>query len=319
MHPNIKLARKFSKYYPPIELPADKNDWHIGHQCLAMLEDLYPRRDLLITTLLDSYEIDKRLENIRQLRNNCFALDLANEFKDISKLYMLDSYVSFYKHRFMRTLEWLSGKMNRVHKAADKADNAIKKARHRLDFIDMIENEHVCNCGEMAHMTSLVLKANNIPFQSVYLSLRNKQGRILHDNHCFCLIRTDNKKLTFKQMIAELYHPSTLVVDWWLGRCGHPKEMFNMFANFFVEEVYYKNKRYVSYLNPGTRFLLAQHMVREGEEETNDRYVIGHTSSKTPRIFGGENQNIFSPVCVPYQETAKRFISDVVQNQHIRD
>ena len=32
--------------------------------------------------------------------------------------------------------------MNRVHKAADKADNAIKKARHRLDFIDMIENEH---------------------------------------------------------------------------------------------------------------------------------------------------------------------------------
>lgn len=70
MHPNIKLARKFSKYYPPIELPADKNDWHIGHQCLAMLEDLYPRRDLLITTLLDSYEIDRRLENIRQLRNN---------------------------------------------------------------------------------------------------------------------------------------------------------------------------------------------------------------------------------------------------------
>lgn len=75
MHPNIKLVRKFSKYYPPIELPADKNDWHIGHQCLAMLEDLYPRRDLLITTLLDSYEIDKRLENIRQLRNNYFALD----------------------------------------------------------------------------------------------------------------------------------------------------------------------------------------------------------------------------------------------------
>lgn len=70
MHPNIKLARKFSKYYPPIELPADKNDWHIGHQCLAVLEDLYPRRDLLITTLLDSYEIDRRLENIRQLRNN---------------------------------------------------------------------------------------------------------------------------------------------------------------------------------------------------------------------------------------------------------
>ena len=65
MHPNIKLARKFSKYYPPIELPADKNDWHIGQQCLAMLEDLYPRRDLLITTLLDSYEIDRRLENIR--------------------------------------------------------------------------------------------------------------------------------------------------------------------------------------------------------------------------------------------------------------
>ena len=60
-------------------------------------------------------------------------------------------------------------------------------------------------------------------------------------------------------------------------------------------------------------------MVREDEEETNDRYVIGHTSSKTPRIFGGENQNIFSPVCVPYQETAKRFLSDVVQNQHIRD
>ena len=75
MHPNIKLARKFSKYYPPIELPADKNDWHIGHQCLAVLEDLYPRRDLLITTLLDSYEIDKRLEKIyyiyRTIRRRC--------------------------------------------------------------------------------------------------------------------------------------------------------------------------------------------------------------------------------------------------------
>ena len=318
MHPNVKLARKFSKYYPPIELPADKNDWHIGHQCLAMLEDLYPRRDLLITTLLDSYEIDKEQEDIRNLKKDYFALMLATEFKDISKLYMLDAYVSFYKHRFMRNLERLSGKMKRLLKATDKADNAIKKARHRLDFIDMIENEHVCNCGEMAHMTSLVLRANDIPFQSVCLRFKNKQEHILHDNHCFCLIRTDNKKLTFKQMMAELYHPNTLVVDWWLGRCGHPKEMFNMFANFFVEEIYHKNKKYVSYLNPGTQFLLAQHMVKEGEEETNNRYVIGYTSSKTPRIFGGENQNIFSPVCVPYQEYANCRKQNI-KNQHIRD
>lgn len=141
-----------------------------------MLEELYPRRDLLITTLLDSYIIDKKLE-------------------------------------------------------------------------------HVCNCGEMAYMTSLVLKANNVPFQSVCLRFKNKQEHMLHDNHCFCLIRTDDKKLTFKQMMAELYHPSTLIVDWWLGRCGHPKEMFNMFANFFVEDTYNTGKKVISYLNGNAVFV----------------------------------------------------------------
>ena len=58
--------------------------------------------------------------------------------------------------------------------------------------------------------------------------------------------------------------------------------------------------------------------IREGEEETNNRYVIGYTSSKTPRIFGGENQNIFSPVCVPYQEYANCRKQNI-KNQHIRD
>ena len=98
-----------------------------------------------------------------------------------------------------------------------------------------------------------------------------------------------DKKLTFKQMMAELYHPSTLIVDWWLGRYGHPKEMFNMFANFFVEDTYNTGKKVISYLKPGTQFLLAQHMVREDEEDIDACYIVGHTSSKIPRIFGAEN------------------------------
>ena len=217
MYPNVRLARKFSKYYPPIELPADKNNWHIGHHCLNVLENLYPRRDLLITTLLDSYEIDKAQEEICNIKRDYLALELSKEFKDISKLYMLQAYASFFKHNFVRNLERLSGKMKRLRKAIDKADDILKEARNRTDFFDMIENEHVCNCGEMGHMTSVVLRANENPFQSVCLRLKNKEGRLLHDNHCFCLVRMDNKDLTFKQMMADLYHPSTLIVDWWLG------------------------------------------------------------------------------------------------------
>ena len=44
-------------------MSADKNNWHVGHHCLNVLENLYPRRDLLITTLLDSYDIDKGQED----------------------------------------------------------------------------------------------------------------------------------------------------------------------------------------------------------------------------------------------------------------
>ena len=319
MHPNVKLARRFSKYYPSIELPVDKNDWHIGHYCLATLEELYPRRDLLITTLLDSYEIDKGQEDIRHLKNDYLALELVKEFKDISKLYMVGAYSSFYRHNFMRNVMRLFGKMQRLKRAADKADDALRQARDRMDFLDMIEKEHVCNCGEMAHMTSLVLKANNIPFQSVCLRFKNKQEHMLYDNHCFCLVRTDNKKLTFRQMMADLYHPNVLVVDWWFGRCGHPKEMFELFSNFFVEDTYNTGKKVISYLKPATQFLLSSQMIRESEEDTNDNYIVGHIASKMPRVFGQENQNTFVPVCVPYKEDVIRNPQQMIQNQHIRN
>ena len=318
MHPNIKLARKFSKYYPPVDLPVDKSNWHVGHSCLAVLEDLYPRRDLLITTLLDSYEIDKGQEDIDKLKNDYLALELSKAFKDISKLYMLQAYTSFFWHNFIRNVERLSGKMKRLRKATDKADNILIQARNKFDFFDMIEKEHVCNCGEMGHMTSIVLNANNIPFQSVCLRLKNKEGRLLHDNHCFCLVRTDNKKLTFKQMMAELYHPSTLIVDWWFGRCGHPKEMFDMFSNFFVEDTYDKNKKFISCLKPGTRFLLSSQMDRNDDDNTNANYVVGYVSSKMPRVFCQDKPNIFNPICIPYDEDAIHNQQLITQNQYSR-
>lgn len=45
MHPNVKLARKISKYYTPIESPADKNDWHVGHQCIPYAESAVRLQD----------------------------------------------------------------------------------------------------------------------------------------------------------------------------------------------------------------------------------------------------------------------------------
>ena len=127
-----------------------------------------------------------------------------------------------------------------------------------------------------------------------------------------------DKKLTFKQMMAELYHPSTLIVDWWLGRYGHPKEMFNMFANFFVEDTYNTGKKVISYLKPGTQFLLAQHMVREDEEDIDACYIVGHTSSKMPRFFCKNEQNTFTPVCVLYKEDVIHNSQQITQKQHIR-
>lgn len=319
MHPNIQLARKFSKYYPSPDLPADKNDWHIGHACLEVLEILYPRRDLLIPTMLDSVLFNKELTQKNTLIKDYLTLDITKEFKDISKLYLIEAYASLYRHNFMRNIMWLSGKLKRLKHASDKADEILRRARHSMDFFDMVEKEHVCNCGEMGHMTSFALKSNNVPFQSVCLNFKNKQGCILFDSHCFCLVRTDNKKLTFKQMMADLYHPSTLVVDWWLGKCGHPKEMFELFSNIFVEDMYRKNKKFVSYLKPGTQFLLSSQMIKEGEEDTNDRYIVGHVSSKIPRVFAGENQNTFTPICVPYKEKTIRYPKQITQNQHTLD
>ena len=78
-------------------------------------------------------------------------------------------------------------------------------------------------------------------------------------------------------------------------------------------------KKFVSYLKPGTQFLLSSQMIKEGEEDTNDRYIVGHVSSKIPRVFAGENQNTFTPICVPYKEKTIRYPKQITQNQHTLD
>ena len=97
-----------------------------------------------------------------------------------------------------------------------------------------------------------------------------------------------------------------MIVDWWLGRCGHPKEMFEMFANFFVEDTYNKNKKFVSCLKPDTQFLLSSQMNKSREDEVDSCYVVGYVSSKTSRLFCKDNQNTFNPICMPYAEYAAR-------------
>ena len=319
MHPNVKLARKFSKYYPPIKLPANKNDWHIGHYCLADLEKQFPRRDLLIPTLLDCYDLNRGITSVQNRKKDYLALIFAKEFKDISKLYMLDAYSSLYKNNFIRALVRLSGKPRRLLRAILKADRILDNARMDMASQDRVINGHICNCGEMARMTHNWLTKHNIPSHRVCLRIKNKKGRFLFYDHVFCLIRTDNKKLTFKQMLSNLYHPNTLVVDWWLGRCGHPTELFNIYTNFFKEDKPQTKGISLIDLQPGTKFLLYDTLEETSNTKNFMYYLIGHVSSKTPRIFCGQNQNVFSPVCMPYQETAKRFSPEVIQNQHIRD
>lgn len=96
----------------------------------------------------------------------------------------------------------------------------------------------------------------------------------------------------------------------------HPKEMFEMFANFFVEDTY--NKTFVSCLKPGTKFLLSSQMNKSDEEPTDDNYVVGYVSSKTPRIFCKDKQNTFNPICIPYVEYAE-CLQDKIKNRYIRN
>ncbi len=296
MNEQEKLALALSPLYPPMILPENQADWNAGHACLHSFEKNHPRQKLLIPTLADTMIRRRSMRIIDHLQKREFEYSLKKQFPEIfswvSKKYSLAKWngVTYY------TLFIFSLYYKKLLEKADRADQLIGALRKKYPFTELISEHNIANCGELSAMAWLFLDYNKVPTHSVKLIYADTHASVLHHTHCFTLFRTDNIKTDFKSAMANLYHPNTRIVDLWLGKCAHPTEIFQDYANLFL----HIDDAQTANLKGGTAFILHSEDDKAGKKPFS-YFIAGHIGRSVMQKRNSQTPNIFNPVCIPHQ------------------
>lgn len=295
MNEQQKLATALSPLYPPIILPKNKSEWNAGHACLHSFEKNYPRKKLLIPTLANLMVCMRSLNLIDKLEKRNFEYSLKKQFPEIfswiSKKYSLEkwNWVTYYTSFIFSVYH------KKLLDKTKRADQLIGALREKYPFTELIGEHNIANCGELSAMAWLFLDYNKVPAHLVKLTYADTHTSVLQHTHCFTLFRTDNVKTDFKTAMANLYHPNSRIVDLWLGKCAHPTEIFQDYANLFL---HIGNNRPTA-LKGGTAFILYS----EDDKKPLSCFIAGHLSRSVMQKQNTQTPNTFNPVCIPHKCT----------------
>lgn len=225
--------------YPTPQYPSQKEDWDIGHKCLAYFEQALPLSRLLLPWYL-KYTMSRVI---------CGMPTGLNQTKE---------------------------EVDDMVKARCLGNEQLKKLRKekgKITSTHLIKKYKVSNCQEISDIAYTWLTKQGKKCYSVQCSFADSSNNELGYSHVLLLYRNDNSVQSYRQMIADLNNPHVRALDMLFQRCGSAYDVLNTLAREGMRMV--DTESICPLKNTDTLQLWNQNLADEQGLENINTYAVG--------------------------------------------
>ncbi len=239
-----QIIDKVKFLYPTAEYPSPKEDWDIGHKCLAYFEQALPLSRLLLPWHLK---------------------------------YTMSRVICGMPTRLNQTKEEVDD-MVKARCLGNEQLEKLRKEKEKITSAHLIKKYKVANCQEISDIAYTWMTKQGKKCYSVQCTFADSSNNELGYSHVLLLYRNDNKVQSYPQMIADLNNPNVRALDMLFQRSGSAYDVLNALARDGMSMTTPESTR--PFKNTDTLRLWNQNLADEDGLENINTYVVGSIQSK---------------------------------------